>query len=135
MKILVVHDERATANSIAEVLRRNGHHVLPLCNTVEAVEHAECLTFDAALITRRQGTSFFELGDYLHKLMPRCKLIFVVNPDILWFAQGVVDRGMVGDFGFLPEGFKIEDLLKRLGEIALEGSSQPSEVVFSDSAK
>jgi DNA-binding NtrC family response regulator len=120
MKILVVDDERAAANSIAEVLRRNGHQALPLYNAVEAVEHAEHLTFDVALITRRLGQSFLDLGGHLQKLMPRCKMIFVLNPGILWFAQGLLKRGLVKEFDYLPESFKTEDLLKKLEEISVQ---------------
>ena len=118
MKVLVVHDERTTANSIAETLHRNGHHALPLHSAVEAVEHAEELTFDVALITRRPEHSFMDLGDHLLRLMPQCKIIFALSPDILWFAQGLLKRGVVTEFEYLPESFKTEELLKRLGEIA-----------------
>jgi DNA-binding NtrC family response regulator len=136
MKILVVNDERAAANSVAEILRRDDHEALPLYDTIEAVEHAEHLSFDAALVTIRQGTSFFELGECLQKLMPRCRLIFVVNPDILWFVQGVVDKGIIaGNFSFLPEGFKNEDVLKKLWEVGCAESSQQRKTVFSDTSK
>jgi hypothetical protein len=123
MKILVVNDEGTAGNPIAEILHRNRHHVLPLCDLLEAAEHAEHLTFDAAVITTgRVGASFVEIGTYFQTLMPRCKLIFVIRPDILWFAQGLVDRKMIGDFGFLPEGFKTEDLLRRHGEVEFQRS-------------
>jgi DNA-binding response OmpR family regulator len=92
MKVLVVNDERNTANSIAELLRRNGHHALPLSSAIEAVEHAEVLTFDVALVERKLNNSFLELGDYLQKLMPRCRLVIVLDPFIIPFAQGFAKR-------------------------------------------
>lgn len=117
MKVLVVSDERATANSIAEVLRLNAHHVLPLSDAIEAIEHAEELAFDVALIARSRGRSFLELGDYLQELMPRCRLIFVLDPFIIPFAQGFAKRGLMNEFEYLPESFKTDDLLRKLEEI------------------
>lgn len=133
MKLLVVHDERAVANSIAELLYRNGHHALPVYNAIDAVEHAEHLPFDVALVTGKLNRSFFELGDYLQKLMPRCKLIFALDPFIIPFAQGFAKRGLMNEFEYLPDSFKTEDLLKKLGEIAFHSSLQSKETVFSDS--
>jgi hypothetical protein len=72
--------------------------VLPLYNAIEAVEHAEHLAFDAALIRQRPEGSFMFLGNYLQKLMPQCKLIFVLGLAVIWLAQGLVK-----DFDYLPE--------------------------------
>lgn len=80
MNILVVSDEQTTSNSIAEILHRNGYQALPLYSAVEAVEHAEKLAFDVVLVTGKLNGSFLELGDYLKKLMPRCRLIFCARP-------------------------------------------------------
>jgi DNA-binding NtrC family response regulator len=135
MKVLVVSDERTTANSLAEVLRRNGHHVLPLYSAIEAVEHAEELAFDVALVVGKLNRSFLELGDYLQKLMPRCRLIFVLDPFIIPFAQGFAERGLMSEFEYLPEPFETEDLLKKLGEIVPQRSLEQKETAFSDSTE
>ena len=133
MKVLVVNDERATADSLAEILHRNGHHVLPLYDAVEAMDLAEHLTFDVALIARKLGQSFLDLGDGLQKMMPRCNIVFVLDPGIIWFARGLLKHGLVKEFEYLPESFKTEDLLKKLGEIASQRSLHQIETVFSDS--
>ncbi len=121
MKVLVINDERATADSLAEILHRNGHHVLPLYDAVEAMDLAEHLTFDVALIARKLGQSFLDLGDGLQKMMPRCNIIFVLDPGIIWFAQGLLKHGLVKEFEYLPESFKTQRSLHQI------------ETVFSDS--
>jgi hypothetical protein len=74
MKVLVVHEERTTANAISEVLRRNGHHTLPLYDAFEAVEHAEALNFDVAILGTMRATEV-ALGKTLRESMPRCKVV------------------------------------------------------------
>jgi DNA-binding NtrC family response regulator len=135
MKVLVVHDERAAANSIAEILYRNGHGSLPLYSLVDVIEHAEELAFDVALITRRPNQSFLDLGDYLQKLMPQCKIIFALGPDILWLAQGLLKRGIVKEFEYLPGSFKTADLLQKLAEIESQCALHRKATVFSGSAE
>jgi DNA-binding NtrC family response regulator len=128
MRILVINEERTVADSLAEVLHLNGHHVLPLYDAIEAVEHAEHMAFDVALITIRPQHSIFHLGNSLQTMMPRCKLIFVVSSDMLWFWQGLVER-----FGFLPASFQTDDLLRKIEAITYLRSLQPTEAIFSDS--
>jgi DNA-binding NtrC family response regulator len=115
MKVLVVDDERAAANSIAEALCRSGHHVLPLYSAIEAVEHAEHLTFDVALIRLNTGPCLTDLGDQLRKLMPRSKMILVFGEPVLGIA-----RELRNDFDYLPKSFKTKDLLKKLEEISVQ---------------
>jgi DNA-binding NtrC family response regulator len=128
MKVLVVHDERTTADSIAEVLGRNGHHVLPLYSAVEALEDAEHLTFDVALIRLRTGPSVFDLGDWLRECMPRCKVILVVSLRVMAIAEA-----LRGDFEYLPVSFKTRDLSEKVKELASHRPFQQGETIFSNS--
>jgi len=128
MKVLVVNDERATANSIAEILDQNGHNALPLCKAVEAVEHAEKLTFDVALIGLMM--TGVDLADRLRELMPRCTIVLVFGEPTLGIA-----KRLRSDFNYLSESFKTDDLLKKLREIAAQCGLAHEEMVFSDSPK
>jgi DNA-binding NtrC family response regulator len=79
MKILVVNDERAAANSIAEALRRNGHQTLPLYDAIEAVEHAEHFAFDVAILGTPRSSTWDALASAIRELMPHCKVIRCVE--------------------------------------------------------
>jgi CheY-like chemotaxis protein len=127
MKVLVVSDERTTANSIAEVLRRNGHHVLPIYRAIEAVEHAEALVFDIAIL----GMSGDFLARALRELMPHCKVVRCMER--CWaglyesldaeFAYLAMDkkRGRPVKRASQPRHtFKVEELLKQLDEIKVQ---------------
>jgi DNA-binding response OmpR family regulator len=50
MNILVVHDERAIAHQIANILCEHGYQALPLCDRIEALDHLGKIKFDLALI-------------------------------------------------------------------------------------
>jgi hypothetical protein len=75
MRILVINEERTTADSLAEVLRRNGHQALPLYNAIEGVEHAEHLAFDVAVLGTTWGSIWDALARALREAMPGCKVI------------------------------------------------------------
>jgi hypothetical protein len=138
MKVLVVHDERPTAISIAEALHRNGHPALPICSAVEALEHAEYMSFDVAVLGL-WGPSEVPLGRLLRELMPHCKVIRCVGRCI----AGIM-RALDAEFEYLamdlnrrnvarntsnptnPRGhrpihtFKVKELLDQLEEIRVQ---------------
>jgi DNA-binding response OmpR family regulator len=52
MRILIVHQERAIADTLAEYLHNQGHQVLPLYCPYDALNHfLEIVHFDLALIS------------------------------------------------------------------------------------
>lgn len=131
MRILVVSDGRATTDSIAEALRRNGHQALPLYNAIEAVEHSEELAFDVAILGLPCWRSEDSLARALRESMPRCKVVRCVERK--WAG---LYRALDAEFGYLAmdkkrgrpvkrasqprHTFKTEELLEQLDEIRVQ---------------
>ena len=54
MKILVVFDERAIADDIAGLLRREDHQALPVYSAADALQHLKHLWFDLVILRDAQ---------------------------------------------------------------------------------
>jgi DNA-binding NtrC family response regulator len=87
MKILVVHQERAVADTLAESLRNQGHRVLPLYCPFDALNHfLEVIQFDVALISIcLVGLTGEELADVfrIKVFQPNCRVILFGFEDVV----------------------------------------------------
>ena len=85
MKILVVHEERAIADTLAEYLQSQGHRVLPLYCPFDALNHfLEIIQFDTALISVGLAElTGEELADVfrIEVFQPNCKVILFGTHD------------------------------------------------------
>jgi DNA-binding NtrC family response regulator len=67
MNILVVHDERAIADQIANILAGQGHRALALYTSVEALQHLRHLWFDLVILNESSaGLAERILGKLIH---------------------------------------------------------------------
>jgi DNA-binding response OmpR family regulator len=55
MNILVLHDKRAIADQIANILAGQGHRALALYTSVEALQHLRHLWFDLVILDRNSA--------------------------------------------------------------------------------
>jgi DNA-binding response OmpR family regulator len=117
MNILVVQDERAIADQIANILYESGHHVLPLYNSVDVLQHLGKIVFDLAFVTvSMPDLAGLRLGE---------RLCDENNPVRNWMRvvlMGTRDtieilKSQRTDFDFLKLPLKAEELLDKIHEI------------------
>jgi DNA-binding NtrC family response regulator len=119
MKILVVQENQAEADWIANLLNRNpSYRALSLHNRTEALRHATLLIFDLVLIGRLPEDSLgLGLGERLRKLMPSCKVVLMVRP---WVIEYLKPHRR--EFEYLVAPVEPEGLLKKVEYIRNECS-------------
>jgi hypothetical protein len=131
MRVLVISDERPTADSFAEALRQSGHQVLALYSAIEAVEHAEELAFDVAILGTPWWPSGESLAKTLRKLMPSCKVVRCAERRWAEFVSALdaefnclamdKKRGRPVKRASQPRHtFKADELLEQLDEIRVQ---------------
>ena len=116
MKILVVHEERPIADTLAEYLYSQGHQVLPLYCPFDALNHfLEIIQFDAALISISLAElTGEELADVfrIKVFQPNCRVI-------LFGFEDVVEnmKARRPEFEYLTLPFENEELLSMVESI------------------
>jgi DNA-binding response OmpR family regulator len=114
MNILVVHDERAVADLIANFLCGHGHHALPLYDRIEALDHLGRIKFELALV----GVSIPDLAG----LRLADRLCDMNNPLGQWIqvvlmaTEDTIEvlRSRRIDFEYLPLPIDVEELLAKI---------------------
>ena len=105
MKILIVHDERAIADDLAEFLFDRGYRVLPLHDATDGFDQMFMIEFDFALVSL-SVLAGQELGIVLSD---RCIVVF------LGLRHEVQDmRARNPEFDYLAMPFEKEELLSKI---------------------
>jgi DNA-binding response OmpR family regulator len=119
--VLVVDDESAIADTLAEILSRSGYAALTAYDAEEALESAmmtppEMLITDVVL----PGMSGIELGIKMRRMFPDCKILLfsgqAATVDLLSTANGAGHH-----FNLLHKPIHPKDLLRHVAE----GLKQP----------
>ena len=114
--VLVVDDESAIADTLAEILSRSGYAALTAYDATEALESAlmtppEMLITDVVL----PGMSGIELGIKMRRLYPDCKILLfsgqAATVDLLSAANGAGHH-----FNLLHKPIHPKELLKHVAE-------------------
>lgn len=125
MNILIVDDDRAIANCLADLLSEQGFNALPLIDPSEAVEHAELMIFDVAFL----GIQFPSIiGAHLQlrlgQLIPLCKFVLFGTPEAIENA-----RRLGHDFEYLCAPFEGGEFLKIARDVENEWASYDNEIL------
>jgi putative two-component system response regulator len=115
--VLVVDDERAVRDLIAEILARAGHRVLTAQSASEAIEIVESEQIEVVLtdVNMPGSISGLELIEELHARKPSLPIIPVTGAADEANLQEALDRGAAG---FITKPFKAAELrLKVSGAI------------------
>jgi DNA-binding response OmpR family regulator len=119
-KILIVDDDKALRDQLAEILRGAGYETTEAASGRQAVELATEGDFDLVLLDlmmpRMSGTEV--LGE-LRKVSPRSRVIMLTAFATVENAVEVIKRGASD---YLSKPFKIDDLLTRMRRVLEEAS-------------
>jgi hypothetical protein len=112
MKVLIVHEERSVANSLAEILRDDhGDETLPLYDSGDAFDHLFQIRFDMAWISVALSISE-ELATLFSVLQSGC--------DVILFGPGQQLEDMKArnpQFGYVEISSEEEKLLQGLESV------------------
>lgn len=114
--VLVVDDESAIADTVAEILSRSGYAALTAYDADEALESA-LMTPPDMLITDviMPGMSGVELGIKMRRMFPQCKILLfsgqAATVDLLATANGAGHH-----FNLLHKPIHPKDLLRHVAE-------------------
>jgi two-component system OmpR family response regulator len=117
MRILVVHEERDIADTLANILCEDGHHALALCDRIEALDHLGKIHFDLALVgvvmPDSAGVRLAErLSDINNPLGHWIQVMLLVTKDTMEIL-----KSQGSDFEYLLMPIEVEQLLATIRKI------------------
>src|ERR1700741_4910238 len=112
-RVLLLDDEPSIVKYLAELLHQNGYNVLPLCSPEDALEHAEHLRFELAIIgIMMPGLHGIEVADRLRQRLPTCKILLMDGKELVESVR--LHRR---DFNYLPIPFEAKEFLGLISEL------------------
>ncbi len=126
VKVLIVDDEPRIVQSLADILRAEGYHVLPAYSAREALEFAaqSCpdILLTDVLMPDKNG---FELALEIKERCPHCRLLlFSGQAATAQLASDYAQRFTTAGYRFelLPKPLRPEQLLKQLEQALIHAA-------------
>jgi DNA-binding NtrC family response regulator len=115
VRVLVVDDERAIADSLARILRHHGFETLSEYSAKGAAQAA--LKFNPDVLISdivMPGLSGIDLAEWFSKARPRCRII-LTSANLLQFDASDLSFQPAQEISFLPKPVLVSHLIELLG--------------------